>query len=285
MDLPLSVMKLLEGWQMIPLLAEEKLEGGLISLTRRLHSAHGTVVVKQSTSAPEDMYAREAEGLSALSVQGGPLLPRVLSVASDHLILEDFGKHNPGPGFWEEFGRRVAVLHSHQAPQYGFQHDNYLGILLMDNSWSEDGYDFFIRTRMLRFLPEPLAETHLTEEDRKGVERIAAKLPSMIPHQPPSLIHGDLWTSNILVAPDGQPAVIDPAVYYGWPEAELSMTFAYDGVGAAAFDAYRESHPLEPGWNERFEILNIRELLSMVAHTGNEYGTVGKLRELLAKFA
>lgn len=270
---------------MLPIFAEEKLEGGLISLTRRVTTQRGTVVVKQSTNAPGDMYYREAEGLLALAVPGGPRVPQVLSVGEGHLILEDFGKHESGPGYWEEFGRRIAAMHSNQSPKYGFHHDNYLGILLMDNSWSEDGYEFFAQTRMFRFFDEPLAKEYLTKEDRQGVEHIAGMLPNLIPYQPPSLLHGDLWTSNILVSPDGQPGVIDPAVYFGWPEAELSMTFAYDGVGSAALDAYREVHPLEPGWEERFEILNIRELLSMVAHTGNQYGTVPKLRELLAKYA
>ena len=63
------------------------------------------------------------------------------------------------------------------------------------------------------------------------------------------------------------------------------MTCAYDGVDPVFFDAYREVRPIEPGWQERFELLNIRELLSMVAHQGNQYGTVGQLRDLLAKFA
>lgn len=284
MDLPLSVVGFLENRGMSDILKLETLAGGLISLTRRVTASTGTVVVKQNAKAPPDMYPREAEGLEAVAAPGGLRVPEVLTVGEDHLVLEDFGKHDPGPGFWEEFGRRVASMHSCHSDQYGFHHDNYLGILPMDNNWSDDGWEFFARTRMLRFLGEPLAEMHLTLEDRIGVERLAAKLPDLIPFQPPSLLHGDLWTSNILVAPDGEPGAIDPAVYYGWPEAELSMTFAYDGVDPAAFDAYREVLPLEPGWEERFEILNVRELLSMIAHTGDDYGTVVKLRELLAKY-
>lgn len=283
MDFPIAVIAYLEARQ-ASILSEEKLEGGMISLTRRLVTDKGSFVVKQCASPPPDLYQKEAEGLEALVVAGGPRVPEVLSVGDDHLLLEDFGKHEPGPGFWEEFGRQVARMHSVRRPLYGFDHDNYLGILLIDNSWSDDGWEFFARTRMLRFLDEPLAVENLTAEDRQGVEKLAARLPDMVPYQPPSLLHGDLWTSNMLVAPDGQPAVIDPAVYFGWPEAELSMTCAYDGVDPVFFDAYREVNPIETGWEERFELLNIRELLSMIAHTGNQYGTVEKLREVLAKF-
>ena len=154
MDFPLAVLDYLKDQSIIN---EQKLDGGMISLTRRLTTEKGTYVVKQCGTAPPNLYQLEAEGLQALVVEGGPRVPAVLSVGDDHLLLEDFGKHEPGPGFWEKFGRQVARMHSVQRPQYGFDHDNYLGILLIDNTWSDDGWEFFARTRMLRFLSEPLA--------------------------------------------------------------------------------------------------------------------------------
>ncbi|MFF0372543.1 fructosamine kinase family protein [Micromonospora sp. NPDC005087] len=33
-----------------------------------------------------------------------------------------------------------------------------------------------------------------------------------LPDRPACLTHGDLWAQNILATPDGQPALIDPAV-------------------------------------------------------------------------
>ncbi len=257
----------------------------MISLTRRIVTEKTSFVIKQCPNPPPHLYQRESEGLKALGVEGGPRIPQVLRVSDEYLLLEDLGKNEPGPGFWAKFGQQVALMHQVTRPKYGFDHDNYLGLQLMDNTWSDDGWEFFARTRVLRFLGEPLCEEFLTTQDRSRVERLAAQLPSLIPFQPPSLIHGDLWTSNMLVAPDGSPAVIDPATYFGWPEAELSMTCAYDGVGPEFFDAYREINPLESGWQSRFEILGIREMLSMIAHTGNEYGTVQALRAVLEKYA
>ncbi len=284
-DLPKAVLSYLNTRQLGSIVAEEKLEGGMISLTRRIRTATWSFVIKQCATPPPSLYEIEAEGLKALSQPGGPRVPEIYSVGPDHLVLEDIGKHDPPTGFWETFGRQVAQLHSNTKPQYGFNHDNYLGVLLMDNSWTDNGHEFFARTRILRFLDEPKSLENMTAEDRKQIESIAKRLPDLIPYQPPSLLHGDLWTSNMLVDAKGSPAVIDPAVYYGWPEAELSMTCAYDGVAPVFFDAYREIRPIEPGWEERFELLNIRELLSMIAHTGDTHGTVGKLRELLGKFA
>lgn len=123
MDFPLAVLEYLNHE---PIFEEQKLEGGMISLTRRLVTSKGSFVVKQCASPPLDLYQKEAEGLQALVVEGGPRVPEVLSVGDDHLLLEDLGKHEPGPGYWEEFGRRVALMHSVTRPHYGFNHDNYL---------------------------------------------------------------------------------------------------------------------------------------------------------------
>ena len=35
------------------------------------------------------------------------------------------------------------------------------------------------------------------------------------------------------------------------------------------FDAYHDVHPAERGWQERMELLHLRELLSTVAHFGD----------------
>ncbi len=155
----------------------------------------------------------------------------------------------------------------------------------MDNTWSDDGHEFFARTRILRFLDEPHTLSVLTSDDRRAVESIACRLPDLVPYQAPSLIHGDMWSGNMACSDDGRPAFLDPAAYYGWPEAELAMTAQYAGVEPPFFDAYREVHPLEPGWQDRLVLLQIRELLSMIAHTADEHGTVAKLREVLQRFA
>jgi len=284
-NLPSEAVARLNALDLMPITGIDSLEGGLISLTHRVWSHGRSVICKQGENLPQDLYKREAEALQALIVPFGPRVPQVLGIGERYILLEDLGGGEPGPDTWPEFGRQLAALHSCKSDRFGFEHDNYLGILLMDNTWTADGHEFFARSRMLRFLGEPLAERHLTAADRRAVEQIAAKLPDLVPIQPASLCHGDLWSGNVVISESGQSALIDPAAHYGWAEADLAVTFASDGIDRAALDAYLEIRPLVPGWQERFDLLNIRELLSMMAHTGDEYGTVGQLRELLAKFA
>ncbi|MBQ7498971.1 MAG: fructosamine kinase family protein [Selenomonas sp.] len=39
-----------------------------------------------------------------------------------------------------------------------------------------------------------------------------------------SLLHGDLWSGNVMVDSQGEPMLIDPAVYVGHHETDLAVT-------------------------------------------------------------
>ncbi len=270
-----------DGWGAIE--AAQTLKGGAISLTRRLTTARGSLILKQSTQAPPDLYRREGQGLAALNA-AGLSTPPVLASGDDFLLLADVGSTSPAGLDWAQAGRAIATLHKRTSPRFGFDYDNYLGLLPQRNSWMDDGHAFFGQQRILRYLSEPLCEQTLTVEDRQQLERLVARLPQLIPVQPASLLHGDLWVANVIAAASGEPTFIDPAVYYGWAEAELSMARQYEGIPAAFFDAYVEVRPLEPGWWDRLELLYLRELLSIVAHFGSRGTAVNQLRAIVAKF-
>jgi fructosamine-3-kinase len=108
----------------------------------------------------------------------------------------------------------------------------------------------------------------LDQRRRDAIERICGRLPELVPPMPPVLTHGDLAPGNILTTPDGQAALIDPAVSYGWPEVDVSMIYCLRGdvVPESYFAAYQDISPLQAGWQERAPLIHLRELLSLLAH-------------------
>lgn len=272
-----------EGWGEI--VTTEDLHGGMISQTRRLTtSRQRQLVLKQSVQAPADLYAREAEGLRALGAAGLPT-PEVLAVAPEFLLLESISPAASIEPDWEAAGQAVAQLHLHTNDHFGFAHDNYLGIMPQINTWADDGHQFFGQNRLLRYVYVPLSLETFTPDDVRAIEHLVERLPQLIPVQPASLLHGDLWHANMLFAPNGAPVFIDPAVYYGWAEAELSMTQQYGVAPQAFYDAYTAVRPLEAGWQERLEIMYLRELFSIIAHFGNRYNSLAQVRAIVAKFS
>lgn len=286
LGLPAAVNTFLENDGFGAVTAVDAVSGGNINKASRVHTASGTnFILKQNDGKAPRLFECEAAGLVTLH-EAGMRTPQVYATGSDFLLLEDLGPHNLGATDWEHYGRAVGHLHRHTHKRFGFAYDNFLGPLPQINTWTDDGHDFFGQYRVLRYLSEPLVEPLLTPQDRHDLERLVKRLPDLVPYQPPSLIHGDLWHTNMMTDSGGAPAVIDPAVYFGWPEAELSQTRLYgDGVVPQVFyDAYNEVNPLAPGWWERLELLTIRQLMAVLAFFGDQFGTLAQLRAVIAKF-
>ena len=259
--------------------------GGCINNGVHLTTTKGErFFLKTNRSAPPDMFAREAEGLRALRVPGGPRVPRVFLVGEHFLLLEDLlPRANPPKAFWEALGRALARLHSHTSPTFGFAHDNYIGSTPQPNTWTEDGYRFFAEYRLRHQTRLARRRGLLSAAQEQAVERLIRRLPELVPPQPASLIHGDLWRGNLLVDANGAPALIDPATHFGWAEAELGMMALFGGFPSACFAAYREIRPYPPNLRERYQIYNLYHLLNHLNLFGGGY--LHPVEVILKRFA
>ena len=63
-----------------------------------------------------------------------------------------------------------------------------------------------------------------------AVDRVAARLPDLLPPGGPALVHGDLWWGNVLFGADGRGWLIDPSVHGGHPEEDLAMLALFGPV-------------------------------------------------------
>ncbi len=112
---------------------------------------------------------------------------------------------------------------------------------------------------------------YLNSRHIRELEVLVENLENLVPDQPASLLHGDLWSGNAIVDDTGSPTIIDPAVYYGWAEAELAMTTLFGSFPQAFYDSYVETRPLEQGYRERFPIYNLYHLLNHLNLFGSSY--------------
>ena len=237
--------------------------GGCINNGARLETETGsTFFLKTNTNAPEDMFAREAEGLVALKRANGPRVPGPLLWDAEFILLDDLRPSGRAANYWENLGRQLATLHQMTNPQFGFEHDNYLGTTPQPNPWTDNGYEFFAEHRLGYQTRLARDNGLLTRAESAEITKLAGQLPQLVPPQTVSLIHGDLWGGNAINDERGQPAIIDPAAHYGWAEAELGMTVLFGGFPAAFYDAYMGTRHLEEGWQERLPIYNVYHLLN-----------------------
>lgn len=168
----------------------------------------------------------------------------------------------------------------------GWHRDNWLGRRRQVNTWEDDGFEFFARHRLLRWLDEPRADAALHAADRAALERLCSRLPELLPARPACLTHGDLWAQNVLATADGRPALIDPAVWYAWAEVDLAhvWTTAPPAEARGFYDLYAELTGLDHGWRERMPILQLRQHPAVIAQFDDDWGAADEVRATLAPF-
>jgi fructosamine-3-kinase len=243
--------------------SQEAVSGGCISNGSIIDlNGADSFFLKVNSNAPKDMFQREAEGLDALRNAHGPRFPNTFLIGDDFLLLEDLKPATPAADYWESLGRQLARLHQHTKSQFGFDQPNYIGSTAQPNDWTESGYDFFGEHRLAFQVRLARDKALLSRTEAGLVDQLAAKLPELIPDESSSLIHGDLWSGNVISDAEGQPALIDPAAHYGWREAELGMTQLFGSFDTGFYESYHETFPLEEGWQSRLPIYNVYHLLN-----------------------
>ncbi|MCW8193524.1 fructosamine kinase family protein [Proteobacteria bacterium 005FR1] len=248
------------------------LAGGDINDTALLTTASGErFCIKQNRAAAPDFFAAEAAGLQALADTRTLRVPRVVFVSRYFLVLEYLPGGQKKTGYWEALGRGLAEMHRQPQELFGFQRDNYCGPTPQPNPPTPDGYTFYREHRIIYQAKLAFDNGRLQQQELSEVERFANRLAELVPIQRPALIHGDLWGGNIHVDNAGEPVLIDPAAYWGWPEAEIAMTRLFGGFAESFYQSYVETNPLEPEWRERATVYNVYHLLNHLNLFGGSY--------------
>jgi fructosamine-3-kinase len=238
-----------------------------------------TFFVKWNDRPLPRQFEAEAAGLAALAASGTSLaVPRPIAFddggpGRSFLVLEWLPAGGRGPGFDEAFGRGLALLHrATDARGFGFALDGYCGATPQPNGWLPRWPGFW-RERRLGHQVRLARANGLPSRDAARVDLLLERLDEWLAddREPPALIHGDLWSGNLHVAPDGRPALIDPAAYFGHREAELGMMTLMGGFARRVYDAYHEAFPLQDGWRDRNALYELYHLLNHFNLFGGGY--------------
>jgi protein-ribulosamine 3-kinase len=241
------------------------------------------VFLKTHAAPPAEMFAAEAAGLTELRRSGTVRVPAVIHADPSFLLLEFIAPGVAGNACSRRLGHALARLHRIEAPCFGFLMDNWCGTTPQPNPRDTDGHAFFANHRLRFQAGRAHAAGLLGASDLRRVDAIAARLENLVPVQAPALLHGDLWHGNVFADTHGEAVLVDPAAYWGWPEADLAMTRLFGGFDEAFYDAYRELRPLEPGWEQRVPLYNLYHLLNHLNLFGSAW--LPRVREVLDVYA
>lgn len=270
-----------------PIQSIKHVAGGDINEAARIITGRGAYFVKWNWHPLPRLFEVEARGLRLLASAHAVRVPEVVAVLDDPpaLILEWIDSRGSKSAASAILGEQLARQQRTLGETYGLDHDNYIGSNPQTNQPAPSWLAFF-RDRRLGF-QTGLAQRngHLTPERAARLQQLMARLGEWIDESAcaPSLLHGDLWGGNFITGPNGEPVLIDPAVYYGDREAELAFTELFGGFDASFYAAYQAAWPLAPGYKERRDLYNLYHLLNHLNLFGEGYG--GRVDAILRRYA
>lgn len=261
------------------------LSGGCIGQVYRIRLAGGETVVAKFDDGPAPKLATEAMMLHYLRQHSQLPVPAVL-FSVDHLLLMEFlpGGSRFSAKAQAHAAELLAALHDVSVPLYGFEQETLIGGLPQPNEWMHNWLDFFRERRVMHMAVEAAAHGRLPVNYLGRLENFCARLDQwLLEPARPSLLHGDVWTTNVLAVGDRITGFVDPAIYYGHPEIELAFTTLFGTFGEPFFKRYQELRPLPAGFFEtRRDIYNLYPLLVHVNLFGGGY--VRSVDETLRRF-
>jgi fructosamine-3-kinase len=246
--------------------------GGCIHKALALEGEGTRYFVKINEARFAASFEAEVDGLRALAAAGMRVPKPIAQGATDDaafLILEHLAFGQGTEASLRELGRRLARQHGHRSPRFGWHRDNFIGLTPQSNVQCESWIEFWRRER----LAPQLALSANDDLVQSLGARVLEALPRLLAgHEPaPALLHGDLWSGNAGFLANGTPAVFDPAVYHGDPEADLAMTEFFGGFPESFYEGYREVHPIAQGYQQRRVLYNLYHVLNHLNLFGAGY--------------
>ena len=238
------------------------------------------------TSQPSDKLTIEANMLEDLN-HYDIAVPQVYDVAETHLLLEYIEKSKQANCTQEiEAAKVLTALHSvtNESRMYGYYYDTSIASFSQKNEQTQYNWTLFLG--QMRIMPMAKICYDKGAISKQSVERLEDLCRDMYKRIDmsvitPSLLHGDLWSGNILFNKNGA-VLIDPAIYFGDREMELAFILLFDTFGETFFDAYREVHALSDDFYEtKVPLYQIYPLLVHVALYGSSY--TGQLEQILKR--
>ncbi|MDR5859456.1 fructosamine kinase family protein [Halomonas eurihalina] len=243
------------------------LGGGDIAAVSWLETDQGPVVIKRDD--PERLSG-EAEGLRVLGQATSRLMvPEVLGEGDGWLVMEALESAGLAGRDETALGVGLRELHDTTAAMHGWHRDNACGSTPQPNEPLEDGRAFQRERRLLPLTRACHDGGLIDARLRNRLENVAADLETWLAPAPASLVHGDLWSGNVLFTPQG-PAIVDPAVYRHYPEVDLAMLTLFGAPGEGFFAAYWDG-AAPADWPRREALFQLYPLLNHLLLFGGAY--------------
>ncbi len=199
--------------------------------------------------------------------------PEVIWASEQYQVLE-WIEEKKQKNYQIQIGSSLANIHRVTHSKFGFNFNNTIGAMPQFNAINTDitSWKEFYWQHRLKYQIEYANNSKLLDYDLyKKLLSIEPKLNKYIDNKvKPSLLHGDLWSGNIINGEDN-PYFIDSACYYGHREIDFALIHMFGGFSDDFFKAYNETYKLDEGFEQRKPIYMLYHYLNHLNIFGKGY--------------
>ena len=247
---------------------------GQIGDIYKVKSSDRSYILK--TSKPSAQLHTEASMLKDIN-KYDIAVPKVYDVSESHLLME-YIEENRQSKYSDEIAaaKILSDLHTvtNDSKMYGYYYDTTIGPFSQKNEQTQYNWTLFLgQMRILPMTKICYDKGHISKNVMDRLEGLCRDMYQRIDMSTiiPSLLHGDVWSGNILFNRSGA-TLIDPAISFGDKEMELAFILMFNTFGETFFDKYTEVHPLSDDFYDlKVPLYQIYPTLVHVALYGSSY--------------
>ncbi len=227
------------------------------------------------TVQPSSMGLFEASGINALR-KAGAATPELYNIHEVHPFSILIMEYIPAGGT-ENSDRAILVnlhiLYNNKPDYWGWETDGFIGSLPQPNSRHNNFRDFWLVDRIEYHIRIAQNNNRIPSRTAKRLIEVCEKLIQIwnLENTRPSLIHGDLWSGNIIFS-NNKAYLIDPSICAGNPEQDLAMLLLFGGSPPMKdIIKFFELLGHSPGFEERINFWQMYPLLVHINLFGSSY--------------
>ena len=226
----------------------------------------------------------EGKSLKFMHKKFGNVFPKIFYLQKEFFIMNWIEHNNITNQLSEsKLAYNLYKIHSIKNSKFGYEFNTPIGGLEQPCSYNNSWINFYRTNRLQMILDTINKNKPMPNQITKQIQKIIDNLEKYIPDSKTStLIHGDLWSGNILYNNGDLVGLIDPGIYFGNNELDLASLYLLNVVSKDFINKYKDYIEVEKGVDERIGIYKLYYALLNVHLWSREY--IHHIKKIIKKY-